>query len=155
MILIILVIIIFISLILFWIYTLQGKLTYYYDYINSTSVQEGTFEIDPIVLSNRYLKLYSDIKLENHVGYLYTQGEYTDMTMIDNDADMIYDYTGTVSLGSNKFIKLSAWTKYLTNVPGKPPANAVYNTIVIASNMGKFSSFEITPVGNVYRLDII
>ncbi len=155
MIVLILLILVFVGL-LAWFFTSTSKLVYYYDYANSTSIQEGTFGLDPIVLSNRYLKLYSDVKLENHVGYLYTQGEYTDMTMINNDADMIYDYTGTITLQGNKIMKISAWTKYLTNTPGKPPSNAVYKTLVTSSNMGHLnSSFDIIPFENVYRLEII
>jgi hypothetical protein len=132
------------------------KLVYYYDYVNSYNVQEGEFGTDMIVLSNRYILLYSDANLTKQVGYLFTQGEYTDITLSNTDADMIYDYTGTINLNNKKFMKISAMTKYLTNTPGKPPATAVYQTLVTASNMGHIgSSFDIEPFGNVYRLEIL
>lgn len=129
-------------------------LTYYYGYPSPQVVQEGSFGVDPVVTSTRYMEIFSNTELTHKVGTFNTVGTYTSYPVAPL---MTYLKKGIVSLDNGDNFNLENWMQYSSSPPAKPTSIDFTVSFITSSNRTNYigKKFNVTPVREgVYKLEI-
>ena len=129
-------------------------LTYYYNYPSPLVTQTGTFGVDPVVTSTRYMEIFSNKELTNRVGIFNTVGTYTSYP---ETPLMTYLKKGIVSLDNGDNFNVESWMQYESLPPAKPTSFDFTVSFVTSSNKTNYigKKFNASAVSEgVYQLQI-
>lgn len=129
-------------------------LTYYYAYPSPFVTQTGTFGVDPVVTSTRYMEIFSNKEMTHRVGTFNTIGTYTSYP---ETPLMTYLKKGIVTLDNGDNFNVESWMQYSASPPAKPTSYDFTVSFVTSSNKTNYigKKFNATAVGEgVYQLQI-